>query len=134
MERKQYAKLVPLVKNPAGVKTPKDLDLDEVAKSVAKGFEQSRDLGSFEYSILDGNETMPFRLEVKGGKPVIGKEATGRANFAVRASRATAAEIAKGDLSPVDAYLAGKLEVHGDLAFGRRLFARLAAKTGEKEF
>ena len=43
------------------------------------------------------------------------------------------AEIAKGDLSPVDAYLAGRLEVHGDLDFGKRLFARLAAKTGDKE-
>lgn len=36
MERKQYAKLVPLVQNPSAVKTPKDLDLDEVAKAVAK--------------------------------------------------------------------------------------------------
>ena len=134
MERKQYAKLVPLVQNPSAVKTPKDLDLDEVAKAVAKSFEQSRDLGSFEYYVLEDNATTPFRLELTGGKPVIGREATGKANFAVRASRATVAEIAKGDLSPVDAYLAGRMEVHGDLEFAKRLFARLAAKTGEKEF
>lgn len=134
MARKQYAKLVPLVKNPAAVKTPKDLDLDEVVKAVAKGFEQSRDQGSFEYYVLENNATAPFRIELKGGKPTIVKEATGKANFSLRATRATAAEIAKGDLSPVDAYLAGRMEVLGDLAFAKRLFARLAAKDGEKEF
>jgi putative sterol carrier protein len=134
MPRKPYAKLVPLVKNPAGVKDPKDLDLDEVAKFVAKSFEQSRDQGSFEYYVLDDSQAMPFRLELRGGKPVISKEATGKANFALRASRATAAELAKGELSPVDAYLSGKLEVLGDLDFAKRLYARLAAKNGETEF
>jgi putative sterol carrier protein len=134
MPRKSYAKLVPLIKNPAGVKDPKGLDLDEVAKSMAKSFEQSRDQGSFEYYILDDNQATPFRLELKAGKPVIHKEVTGKANFTIRATRAAAAELAKGELSPVDAYLAGRLEVLGDLDFGKRLFARLAAKGGETEF
>lgn len=131
---KQYAKLVPLVKNPGAVKTPKDLNLDEAAKALAKSFEHARDTGSFEFYVIEENETTPFRLDLKGKKPAIVKGATGKADFAIKGSRATMAEIAKGDLSPVDAYLAGRLEVHGDLDFGKRLFARLAAKPGEKEF
>ena len=85
-------------------------------------------------SIIDEKETAPFRLDLTGGKATVAKGSTGKADFAIKGSRETMAEIAKGDLSPVDAYLAGRLEVHGDLDFGRRLFAKLAAKTGETEF
>ena len=131
---KQFAKLNPLVKNPGAVKTPKDLNLDEAAKALAKTFESAREKGNFEVHITDEAEATPVRLDLTGDKPVVGKGATGKADFAVKGSRATLAEIAKGDLSPVDAYLAGQLEVHGDLDFGKRLFARLAAKSGEKEF
>jgi putative sterol carrier protein len=129
---KPFAKLEPLVKGT--VKTPKDLNLDEATKALAKRIEQVRDTGSFEVHVIDEKETAPFRLDLTGGKATIAKGSTGKADFAIKGSRETMAEIAKGDLSPVDAYLAGRLEVHGDLDFGKRLFAKLAAKTGEREF
>ena len=131
---KQFAKLNPLVKNPGAVKTPKDFNLDEAAKTLVKSLESARDTGSFEVHITDESNTAPVRLDFSGDKPALAKGAAGKADFAIKGSRATLAEIAKGDLSPVDAYLAGQLEVHGDLDFGKRLFARLAAKAGEKEF
>ena len=130
---KQFAKIVPLVKNPTNLKTPKDVDFTEAAKALAKSFEQGREQGSFEVHVVDDNET-PLRMEFKGGKPALSRETTGKADFSIKANRATLAEIAKGDLSPVDAYLAGRVEVHGDLDFGKRLFARLAAKTGDTDF
>lgn len=130
---KQFAKLTPLIKNPGAVKTPKDLNLDEATKSLAKNLESAREKGNFEVHITDESEE-PLRLDLTGDKPAIARGTTGKADFAIKGSRATLADIAKGDLSPVDAYLAGQLEVHGDLDFGKRLFARLAAKSGEKEF
>jgi len=131
---KQFAKLNPLVKNPVAVKTPKDFNLDEAAKTLVKSLESARDKGSFEVHVTDESESTPVRLDLTGDKPVIAKGTTGKTDFAIKGSRATLAEIAKGDLSPVDAYLSGQLEVHGDLNFGKRLFARLATKAGEKEF
>jgi putative sterol carrier protein len=131
---KQFAKLNPLVKDPGAVKTPKDFKLEEAAKSLVKGLETAREKGNFEIHVTDESESTPVRLDLTGDKPALAKSATGKADFAIKGSRATLAEIAKGDLSPVDAYLAGQLEVHGDLDFGKRLFARLAAKAGEKEF
>jgi putative sterol carrier protein len=130
---KRYAKLVPLVKNPESVKTPKDLGVDEAIKALARSLEQARDLGTFEIHISDDKAVAPIRLELRGGKPVIGRESLGKADFVIRASGATLAEMAKGELSPADAYLGGRMEVHGDLDFGKRLFARLAARGGEKE-
>jgi len=83
--------------------------------------------------MVDDKTGAPWRLDMRSGKSAVSKEAAGKAHFAIKASRATLAEMAKGDLSPVDAYLAGRLEVHGDLDFGMRLFARLAARGGDKE-
>jgi putative sterol carrier protein len=130
---KRYAKLVPLVRNPAAVKSLRDLNLDEAGKALAKSLDQGRDEGSFEVHMVDDKTGAPWRLDMRGGKSAVSKEAAGKAHFAIKASRATLAEMAKGDLSPVDAYLAGRLEVHGDLDFGMRLFARLAARGGDKE-
>jgi putative sterol carrier protein len=130
---KRYAKLVPLVKNPQSVKSSKDLAVDEAIKALARSLEQVRDLGSFEIHVSDDKSVAPIRLELRGGKPVVGRESVGKADFAIRASGATLTEMAKGELSPVDAYLGGQMEVHGDLDFGKRLFARLAARGGEKE-
>lgn len=131
---KTYAKLVPLVRNPSSIKTPKDLNLDEASKNLVKGLAQGREEGSFEMHVLDGDSVTPFRVELNAGKPVLTRRSGAHPNFMLRASRATVAEMAKGELSPADAYLAGRLEVHGDLEFGKRLYARLAAKGGLKEF
>ncbi len=131
---KTYAKLIPLVQNPGSIKTSKDLDLDEASKNLVKGLAHGREQGSFEMHVLDDDSVVPFRIELNMGKPVLSRQSGALSNFMLRASRATAAEMAKGELSPVDAYLAGRLEVHGDLEFGKRLYARLAAKGGLKEF
>jgi putative sterol carrier protein len=125
-----FPKLEPLVKG--AVKTPKDLNLDEATKSLAKRIEQARPTGSFEVHVIEEKE--PIRLDLSGGKAAASKGSTGKADFAVKGSRETMAQIASGELSPVDAYLSGRLEVHGDLDFGKRLFAKLAAKGGELEF
>jgi putative sterol carrier protein len=126
----QFAKLEPLVKG--AVKTPKDFNLDEATKNLAKRIEQARATGSFEVHILEEKE--PLRLDLTGGKAAATKGSTGKPDFAVKGSRETMAQIASGELSPVDAYLNGRLEVHGDLDFGKRLLAKLAAKGGELEF
>jgi len=126
----QFAKLEPLVKG--AVKTPKDLNLDEATKSLSKRIEQARATGSFEVHIIEEKE--PIRVDLSAGKAAASKGSTGKADFAVKGSRETMAQIASGELSPVDAYLNGRLEVHGDLEFGKRLFAKLAAKDGELEF
>jgi putative sterol carrier protein len=131
---KTYAKLKPLVREPGSIKDPKDLNLDEAGQAVAKGLEGMRDEGTLEYYVLEEGKAAPFRMELKGGKAAISKETTGKADFIVKADRATMAAFAKGELSPVDAYLSGRMEVHGNLDFAKRLFAKLAAQSGEKEF
>lgn len=131
---KTYAKLNPLVREPAVVKTPSDLDLDQAAETLARSLEGMRDSGTFEYHVIEEKQAAPYRFELKGGKAAVTRETTGRADFALKANRATVTALAKGELSPVDAYLSGRMEVHGSLDFGKRLFAKLAAKTGETEF
>ena len=125
----QFAKLEPLVKG--AVKAPKDLNLEEATKNLAKRIEQARATGSFEVHIIEEKE--PIRVDLSGGKAAASKGTSTKADFAVKGSRETMAQIASGELSPVDAYLNGRLEVHGDLEFGKRLFAKLAAKGGELE-
>jgi putative sterol carrier protein len=129
--RKQYARLTPLVRNTA-LKKAEDLDVGEAAKAILKSFEQGRDSGSFEIEIV-GDRTPPQRFEFGGGKASLNVEPAGNAAFAIKADRTTMMEMARGTLSPVDAYLGGRMEVHGDLDVGKRVFARLAAKGGERE-
>jgi|SRR5688572_27971859 len=126
----QFAKLEPLVKG--AVKAPKDLNLEEATKSLAKRIEQERSTGSFEVHITE--EKDPIRVDLSSGKAAASKGSTGKADFAVKGSRETMAQIASGELSPVDANLNDRLEVHGDLEFGKRLFAKLSAKGAELEF
>lgn len=130
---KQYAKLTPLVKNPAGLKTAKDLDADEAMRNLARQMEQVSMEGSFDVYMLDDGKESTYRLGLAGGKATPVRRATGRPTFAIRATRETLAAVAKGELSPVDAYLLGKMEVHGDLDFGKRLYAALAAKGARTE-
>jgi putative sterol carrier protein len=43
-------------------------------------------------------------------------------------SHETWVELANGDLSPVDAYLAGRLELTGDVEFAKRQYAKVKAR------
>jgi putative sterol carrier protein len=130
---KQYAKLTPLVKNPAALKTARDLDADEAMRTLARRLSQVGMEGSFDVYVLDGGKGSAYRLGLAGGRAAPVRQVTGRPTFAIRASRETLAAVAKGELSPVDAYLLGKMEVHGDLEFGKRLYAALSAKGAQTE-
>jgi putative sterol carrier protein len=49
-------------------------------------------------------------------------------NLEVVVSEETWVEMANGDLSPVDAYLAGRMEVTGDLEFAKRQYAKAMSR------
>ncbi len=123
---RKYAKIKPLVKDPGS------LDVQQVAETLARSLEGMSD-GAFEYHVIEEKGGPPVRLDFRGGKPAVSREPAGKVDFALKADPATTAAIAAGTLSPVDAYLSGRMEVHGDLGFGKRLFAKLAAAEGQKE-
>ncbi|MGQ0569590.1 MAG: SCP2 sterol-binding domain-containing protein [Armatimonadota bacterium] len=130
---KRYARLNPLFKNPSTVKSVRDLNLDQSMDALVRRLGGARESGSAEVYIVGGLRETAYRLEFVGGKGTVSKVNAGAADFAVRASAETWMEMAKGDLSPIDAFLTGRLEVHGDLGFGKRLFAKAASRGGERD-
>ena len=127
-----FAKLNPLIED-GSYKEFTDKHVDEVLSNLAKRLAPGRDEGRFNIDILDGDRRRSYSVQLKDRNCSVATQAVGKADFEIVLSKETFVEVATGNLSPVDAFLTGRMEVRGDLNFGKRLFARTAARHGVQE-
>lgn len=123
----EYAKLKSLIELPKGKKATAQ-HINKAAGGLAAALKKERAAGRFRVGVLDKGKETKLSIDHAGGASKVSADAGGRANLEVRASRETLTEIATGRLSPVDAYLTGRLQLRGDLEYGKRVYARAAAR------
>ena len=123
----KYAKLKSLIDIPKGKKATAQ-QVNKAAGSLAAALKKERAAGRFRIGVLDKGKETKLSIDHGRGQSKVSADAGGKANFEIRTSRETLTEMAAGRLSPVDAYLTGKLQVRGDLEYGKRVYARVAAR------
>ena len=94
--------------------------VDELGNNLSSG----TDIGRVQVRMLGDKRSTDFSLEVLAGDAKTSKATIDNADLEIVVSEETWTEIANGDLSPVDAYLTGRMEIAGDLSFGKRLYAK----------
>ena len=122
-----YAKLRPTLK-PTGKKVTKT-DLTRSVKSLARTLSAGRVVGRLNLSILDGRQRHSFAVDLERGKHSVSTRPKGRSDFEISCDKDVYVKMMTGALSPADAFLTGRLEVHGRLGFAKRVYA-LAARGG----
>lgn len=119
-----YAKLKPALK-PTGKKVTKT-ELTRSVKSLASMLGSGREVGRLKLSILDGRQRHSYAIDLAQGKSSVSTDPEGRSNFEIACTKDVYVEMMTGALSPADAFLTGRLEVHGSLGFAKRVYARAA--------
>lgn len=128
----EYAKLKTLVAVKAGRKASK-AQLGRAANGLATALKKERATGSLRIGVLERGRFTSMDIEHGGGKAKVTKSPTGRPTCEILGSSKTLGEIAAGRLSPVDAYLQGKLRIRGDLKYAKRVYARSAQSKGKRD-
>ena len=103
-------------------------DVASSMESAAKLLKRGNDAGTMELRVLGDRAQRAFTFDVLPGDCRVKEAGTESPSLRVVLTDATWAEIASGDLSPVDAYLTGRLEVAGDLGFAKRQYAKLISR------
>ncbi len=124
---RNYAKLKSLGELPVGKKATAQ-QIKKAAGALASALKKESSARRMRFVLLDKGKKTTFSIDHGGGKSKASRNARGKADFEVRGSNETLSEIGAGRLSPIDAYLTGRLEIHGDLEYGKRIYARLAAR------
>ena len=130
----QHAKLRTLVNIPKGARTLSDRNMTQSVDKLSRFLRGARVTGNFTLHIMSGKREASFSLELSNGRCLVSKKPVAKSDFEIRMSRDTWKDLATSGISPVDAFLTGKMEVHGNLQFGKRLYALMATKSGIKDF
>jgi putative sterol carrier protein len=125
-EMRYYPKIKKLLRRTAA-------DVDGVLQELTNALERSKDKGIFRITIVDDRQTKSHDLVYGSGKCRVRKAGKGRPNFEVRTDLETFYGMAEGQLSPIEAYYNGKMQIRGKLAYGRTILELIAAP-GEPQF
>jgi putative sterol carrier protein len=112
---------------------PADVGPAEIAlsmESAARLLKRGKDVGRLEVRLLGKQGSSSYTFDVLAGDCRVTKGSSGDQDFEIVVSEATWVEIANGDLSPVDAYLTGRMQLSGNLEFAKRQFAKGIARGG----
>jgi putative sterol carrier protein len=123
-----YPRLKRLLAAKINVEDMSPADVSTSMESAAQLLKRGNDVGALEIRLLGGQSDRSFTFSLLPGECRVEETGTDSPSLRVVLTDATWAEIASGDLSPVDAYLSGRLEVAGDLGFAKRQYAKLMSR------
>jgi putative sterol carrier protein len=108
-------------------------DIAESMESGAKLLKRGKDVGRLEVRLIGKGKSRSFTFDVLAGDCRVTQGASGERDLEIVVSDETWVDIANGDLSPVDAYLTGRMEVTGDLGFAKRQYAKAISRESVEE-
>ena len=108
-------------------------DIEASVKAGAKLLERGKDVGQIELRLVGGRADRSYTVDVVAGSSRVAPGRADEPNLQLVVPESTWVEIANGDLSPVDAYLTGRMEVAGDLEFAKRQYAKAMSRRGAEE-
>jgi putative sterol carrier protein len=113
-----------------------DVGASEIAESMESGarlLKRGKDVGRLEVRLVGKSGSRAFTFDVLGGECRVTQGTSDERDLEIVVSDETWVEIANGDLSPVDAYLTGRMEVTGDLDFAKRQYAKALSREAAEE-
>lgn len=132
----KYAKLTGVMERPDDISALSQEHVDASVRSVANNLAKGRgkDVGRGGLTIYDKGRAVHYCLDLIEQECRVSKRQAEDARFAIGVSKETWVEIASGELAPMDAFLQGRMAVSGDVEFGIRLYAKVAAKRGRADY
>jgi putative sterol carrier protein len=103
-------------------------DIAASMESGAKLLKRGKDIGRLEVRLIGSQGSHSYTFDILGGDCRVTRGSSEERDLEIVVSEETWVEIANGDLSPVDAYLAGRMEVTGDLEFAKRQYAKAISR------
>jgi putative sterol carrier protein len=103
-------------------------DIAASMESAARHLKRGKDVGRLEVRLIGKQGSSSYTFDLLAGDCQMSKGSPAEPDFEVVVSEETWVEIANGDLSPVDAYLAGRMELTGDLEFAKRQYVKAMAR------
>ena len=95
--------------------------VDAAAKALARG----KDAGQLQVSLVGKRRPNHYTFDVRDGDCRVTEARSEAPDLEIVVTDDVLLEMAEGTLSPVDAYLMGRMEVTGDIEFGKRQYAKL---------
>jgi len=130
----QYAKLRNFIGSSADVRNLPVAALRESVQTLGAAMKRGKHVGRVGLRVTDARRVRHYCIDILGGECTVKEVNAEGAKFAIACTKDTWAQIAVGELSPVDAFYQGRMEVEGDLAFGKRLYANAASRRGNTDF
>jgi putative sterol carrier protein len=107
---------------------PGENQLGPAFDRLAKLLESSAEVAEIQFDLYDGRKTDSWSLALDRKTATARNDPVHRPDLRIITSRKTWQEIAGGALSPLEAFVSGKLRIRGDTALAGRLFKRVAGR------
>ena len=130
----EYAKFKNFIGSAADANDLSVSALSESVRTIGNALKKGKHVGRVGLRVTDKRKVRHYCADLLGGECKVSETRAENATFAIACTKETWAKIATGELSPVDAFYQGQMEVEGDLAFGKRLYAIAASKRGTINF
>jgi len=118
-----YAKVRRLTKE-------REEDIEQTFQRLAELVRGSDTTGALRCTILEGEKSRSWTLELRGRDCRLQREATTMPDVEIITQRTTWWEIAEGRLSPLDAFIQGRMRILGNTELGSRLLGHVAEGDG----
>ena len=129
----EYPKLKRLFPRKVDAAEVRASDLAASVESGAKLLKRGKDVGQVELRVVGAKASRSYTVDVLGGDTKVTQGAADEPDLLLVVPEETWVEIANGDLSPVDAYLTGRMEVAGNLDFAKRQYAKAMSGRGAED-
>jgi hypothetical protein len=119
--RVDYAKLERLVE-------PGEKDLDKAFTRLSEMLQSSGELAEVQFDVVQGRSRRQWTISLEPKAASVSAKAARRPDFRAITTGDTARQILEGELSPLDAFLSGRLRIRGDTELAKRLLKRVVGR------
>lgn len=107
-------------------------ELEHTLERVAKALADSGEEGLVQVRMVGEQGPRHFHFKLTPKRCALQMEAAEKPTLELITRRETAWSVLDGSLSPLEAFLRGKMRIRGDAALGRRLLRQLASSPSAK--
>jgi putative sterol carrier protein len=128
-KRAKYAKYVTM----RSLIGRKKADVGETFARLAELLKQSKETGSIQFRIVDKDQPRYWNLSLDAQGCTVHLDRVNKPDLEIIAQAETWLQIAGGKLSPLIAFVRGKMRIRGDEKLGKRLLKQLASSEGRTD-
>jgi putative sterol carrier protein len=111
------------------IRTSRD-DLRESFQQMGQALAEAKQQTRIHFRLLDADKREAWTLDIGPGKTTVRDKHIGKPKIEIIIRTEAWTEIAQGKLSPIEAFLKGRLRVRGDISMAKRLLRHLCEPDG----